>query len=64
MLERFDSLLENFFAKAVANEHTFAEPKGIALVVQGLEVNGGVGANDRKTDGVGTGVNRGDVNRF
>ncbi len=64
MLERFDSLFKNFFAEAVANEHTFAETERIAFVVQRFEVDGGMRTDDGKAHGIGTGVNRGDVNRL
>ena len=48
----------------MANENTFAETQCIAFVVEGFEVDRGVGADDGKTDCVGTGINRGDVNRL
>ena len=64
MLERLDSLFKNFLAETVANENTFAEAERIAFVVQRFEVNGGMRADDGKAHGIGTGVNRGDVNRL
>lgn len=64
MFERFDAFFEDVLAETVANENTFAEAERVAFVVKRFEVDGGVGADDRKTDCVGTGVNRGDVNRF
>ena len=60
----FNSLFEDFFAETVANENALAEAQGIAFVVEWLEVDCGVRANYGKTHCVGTGINRGNVNRF
>jgi len=55
---------EDLFAETVADEDTFAKAQRIPLIVKWFEVDGGMRANDGKADGVGTGINRGDVNRF
>ncbi len=64
MFERFDAFLQNVFAETVTHENAFAEAQRITLVVKRFEVDCGMSADDGKPDRVGTGVNRGDVNRF
>src|SRR5450755_54595 len=61
MAKGFHALLENILGEAVAQEHAFAQAKGVALVVEGLDVQGGVSSGDGEADGVRACVDRGDV---
>src|SRR6185369_3163171 len=42
----------------------FAQTQRIALVVQRLDVHGGIGARDRKAHGVGARIDCGEMNRL
>src|SRR4029077_18837713 len=64
MAECLNSLFKNFFAETLTHKNAFAEAQRIAFVVKRFKVNGGMSANDGKTDCIGTGVNRGNVNRL
>src|ERR1700719_3461725 len=64
MAKGFDGFLENFFAEAVADEDAFAETEGEAFVDEGLDIESGKGAGDGQADGIGAGVNGGDVDRL
>jgi len=64
MAEGFDAFLENFFAEAMAEEDAFAEAEGKAFVDERLDVESGEGADDGQADGVGAGVDGGDVDRL
>ena len=58
------SFLENVFAEAIADEYAFTETKRIPLVVQRFDIQSRVRANNGQAHGIGTGVDRGNVNRF
>jgi hypothetical protein len=62
MAKGLDTLFEDFFAEAVADENSFAEPEGKAFVDEGFDVESGEGADDGQADGVGAGVDGGNVN--
>src|ERR1700730_1044720 len=62
--ESLDGLFEEFFAEAVANENTFAEAQGVALIVEWFNVEGRVGASNRQAHGVRAGVDGSDVDRL
>jgi len=64
MFEGFDAFLENFFAEFLTDENAFAKAERVALIVKRFDVDSGMGANDGKAYRVGTGVNRGDVDRL
>jgi len=64
MAKCFDGFLENFFAEAVANENAFAEAEGKAFVDERFDIESGIGASDGQADGVGAGVDGGDVYRL
>jgi hypothetical protein len=64
MRKGLDASFEDFFAEAVADEDTFAKAQRISFIVKWFEVDGGMRAHDGKAYGVGTGINRGDVNRL
>ena len=64
MAECFDSLFENLFAETLPHKNAFAEAKRITFVMKRLEIDGGMRTGNGKTDCIGTGVNRGNVNRL
>ena len=64
MPEGLPGFLESFFAEAMPQKNTFAQPQGIALRVQRFDVQSRIGAHDGESDGVRAGVNGRDVNRL
>jgi hypothetical protein len=64
MDKSLDALLKDLFAEAMADEDTFAKAERITFIVKRLKVDGGMCPDDGEANGVGTGVNRSDVNRF
>ena len=64
MAEGFDASLENFFAEAMADENAFAETERKAFVDERFDIESGEGADDGQADGVGAGVDGGDVDRI
>jgi hypothetical protein len=64
MDESFDALLKDLFAEAMAHEDTFAKAERITFIMKRFEVDGGMCPDDGEANGIGTGVNRSDVNRF
>src|SRR5262249_23496101 len=62
MAEGLHSTLEDLLAETVPQENAFAQAERIALVVERLNIESGIGPSDAETHGVGACVDRGDVN--
>jgi hypothetical protein len=64
MTKGFDTFLEDFFAKAMADENAFAEAERKTFVDERFDIESRKGADDGQADGVGAGVDGGDVDRL
>src|SRR5580692_8287921 len=60
----FDGFLEKIFAEAMADENAFAEAQREAFVDERFDIERGKGADDGQADGVGAGVDGGDMDRL
>ncbi len=60
--EDLDTFLEDFLAEAMTDEDTFAETERAAFGDQRLDIERGVSAGYRQADGIGAGVDGGDMN--
>ena len=60
--EDLDTFLEDFLAEAMTDENTFAETERAAFGDQRLDIESGVGAGYGQADGIGAGVDGGDMN--
>jgi len=62
--EGFDAPLENFLAEAVADEDAFPKTEGDAFVDKRFDIERGECPGDGQADGIGAGVDGGDVDRL
>src|SRR5580704_7370458 len=62
MTERIDAFFEELFAEAVPQKNSFAEPQRISLVDQRLYIERRISTRHREAHGIGTRVDRGNVN--